>query len=86
MSTSYTGAIELGETGDVVIADVTIDDLDIEAWSASLPSGSIVAGSVITGEMRVRIVDGDRVNQAATAQLDVSDNGDRVLRGLTRFA
>jgi hypothetical protein len=83
---SYTGAIELGETGDIVIEGVTIDDLDTDAWSASLPSGTVVAGSVITGEMQVRLVDGDRVNQAATGQLDVSDDGERVLRGRTRFA
>jgi len=82
----YTGAIELGETGDVVIEDVTIDDLDTEAWSAPLPDGSVVAGTVITGEMQVRLVDGDRAHQAAVGQLDVSDRGDRVLRGRTPFA
>jgi hypothetical protein len=84
--TTYTGAIELGEAGDVVVEDVTIDDLDTEAWTAPLPEGSVVAGTVITGEMQVRLVDGDRANQAATGQLDVSESGDRVLRGRTRFA
>ena len=86
MTDAYTGSIELGEAGDVVLESVSIDDLDEGSWTAQLPSEAIVAGTQIIGEMPVRLLDGARADQTATGRLEVSDAGERTLTGITPFS
>ena len=86
MASPYRSLVELGPKNEAgPWARVEIDDADRSDWTGTVLNALAVAGSTEPGRVEVRILDGPRRGQAATADAILNDDKTMTLRGVTAF-